>query len=884
MRRSDVLGPGALLGLLLLSPPTKAAEPLPSDAATRLLLHFDDSLQGANGQSPVESSGVAFASGVIRGGAHVAGGLTYPSPPGESSAGTIELWVNPDWNGSDRSPQRTLVQIGDAVWLGIDRQQNLRLTLRGDDLGTPAVEQAAVASTAADISSWHSGGWYHLAATWDRAGALALYVNGRAPDRSRANRRVALAQNAAAALRIGRAPADESSIDATLDELRLSDRARGAAEIAQDVVAAFTVTALQMALDPALPGGTLYESWLTSPRLTAQTPNLGARALPPLAAVWSSSDSAVASVDPRGRVTGLRAGSATIAATLAGFTASSPVSVRAAARAPSHDRFDSFLASPAAGALYEIPVVILRLLPTQDGENIDTAETGGPPTRVEDRKQALDESAVYTKFMLEEGSRFRAYKDSSAQPSIGYRVLDVISIYEPAPPGFRMASPVYDALRATLTTFGADAFRGKSRPDDGEITLDLFRGDLERLKELHGEAALPALPRQPLAGAPEVYFPDYQQILARFGGQEWVEKRGVKEFWLYTYHTERVAPDESNMSSPTTGDISNSFRFEDDLPLYDRTYTLFGYNELRTPTDNVHDHGHQLEYTLAYVDELQHGNDDLFWRSFVGRDAAGTFVPGRCGDVHHPPNAREDYDFNNTALVLSDIENWTPFGGLRKPINRDSWATFAHAWPHGPPPWLSAEPQWFQFWMQSHPGRGNTIPAPLGRMQNWWVFKADWDAAIAAGLGLEGPVCGYALGAASAAVQSLGGARTVALQTEAACAWTATSNAVWLTLDAASHGGSGNGTVAFRAAPNRSVNPRSATVVIGGEVLTVTQEGARGDADGDGLIDVLDVFYLINYLFSHGPPPSFRADANGDGAIDVLDVFTLVNVLFGPQE
>src|SRR5262249_49510590 len=55
----------------------------------------------------------------------------------------------------------------------------------------------------------------------------------------------------------------------------------------------------------------------------------------------------------------------------------------------------------------------------------------------------------------------------------------------------------------------------------------------------------------------------------------------------------------------------------------------------------------------------------------------------------------------------------------------------------------------------------------------------------------------------------------------------------------------------------------------------------RGDANGDGRLDVGDVFFLIDSLFSGGPAPNAcGADANGDGRLDVEDVFLLVNHLF----
>jgi hypothetical protein len=53
-----------------------------------------------------------------------------------------------------------------------------------------------------------------------------------------------------------------------------------------------------------------------------------------------------------------------------------------------------------------------------------------------------------------------------------------------------------------------------------------------------------------------------------------------------------------------------------------------------------------------------------------------------------------------------------------------------------------------------------------------------------------------------------------------------------------------------------------------------------GDADGNGKVDVNDVFYLINYLFAGGPSPMGAANVNGDGKVDVNDVFYLINYLF----
>jgi len=60
-----------------------------------------------------------------------------------------------------------------------------------------------------------------------------------------------------------------------------------------------------------------------------------------------------------------------------------------------------------------------------------------------------------------------------------------------------------------------------------------------------------------------------------------------------------------------------------------------------------------------------------------------------------------------------------------------------------------------------------------------------------------------------------------------------------------------------------------------------------GDANGDGVIDVADVLYIINYIFRSGPSPQpwLAGDPNCDGTVSISDVVYLVNYLFkgGPQ-
>jgi hypothetical protein len=88
-----------------------------------------------------------------------------------------------------------------------------------------------------------------------------------------------------------------------------------------------------------------------------------------------------------------------------------------------------------------------------------------------------------------------------------------------------------------------------------------------------------------------------------------------------------------------------------------------------------------------------------------------------------------------------------------------------------------------------------------------------------------GVPCNFTLSADTTNVGSSGGGGTVSINASAAgCAWTAASNANWLTLTPPANG-SGSGSQAFTAAANGSQNARSATLTIAGQNLVINQGG-----------------------------------------------------------
>ena len=58
-----------------------------------------------------------------------------------------------------------------------------------------------------------------------------------------------------------------------------------------------------------------------------------------------------------------------------------------------------------------------------------------------------------------------------------------------------------------------------------------------------------------------------------------------------------------------------------------------------------------------------------------------------------------------------------------------------------------------------------------------------------------------------------------------------------------------------------------------------------GDANWDGLVDIGDIVYLINYVFYSGPFPVGLSDVNNDEVLDIGDVVYLINYVFygGPE-
>lgn len=88
----------------------------------------------------------------------------------------------------------------------------------------------------------------------------------------------------------------------------------------------------------------------------------------------------------------------------------------------------------------------------------------------------------------------------------------------------------------------------------------------------------------------------------------------------------------------------------------------------------------------------------------------------------------------------------------------------------------------------------------------------------------QAAACSYVIQPTSASVGSVASAgNSIAVNTQAGCAWTATSDATWITVTAGGSG-TGNGTVTFSVTANTGA-ARTGTVTVAGHAFTVSQAG-----------------------------------------------------------
>ncbi len=349
----------------------------------------------------------------------------------------------------------------------------------------------------------------------------------------------------------------------------------------------------------------------------------------------------------------------------------------------------TYLTTPAnPNAKIIIPVVVINYYPTINGIDLDTKRAPNysslDPLTLNQIKERTIDILSMTKYGIEEGSKFRGYNNPDAKEDVAVKIIKYYNVYEIKKTKYIANSKIWDFDFADLF---------------GKLNVK----NLVNINE-----------------AKEI----------------WVSLRPLSEEYPVV-KSENLSPDnflniwESNMSSKNTGDISNSSRSNDDLPVYNNSYVVYGYNLHRSFAENLHNRGHQIESQLSYADVST--SKGLFWNKFVGfKNTSDGYKPlGRVGMTHFPPNTTIDYDWANKTNVLSDIENWLPDGGETKLINADRWLKLKYNIPALKTSIYSdndAQFKWLIYWFQSIPNSNNNIKYNSdSKISNWWDIFYNWD-------------------------------------------------------------------------------------------------------------------------------------------------------------
>lgn len=340
-----------------------------------------------------------------------------------------------------------------------------------------------------------------------------------------------------------------------------------------------------------------------------------------------------------------------------------------------------------------VPVVIINYLPTIDGIKLDMERAPDGyydlyNSTLERAKAKILADKIVEKNAIEEGTRFRDFATNKIDPYISLDVIGYINVYE-----------------LDLTFWIKTTSNGK--PVDMK-TIEYFKL-FERINMKNFVDNL---------GAKEIW-------ITMFGKDEYpsVIKNNMAD--VNTYY----GMPESNMSSPLTGDISNSYRHPNDLPKYSKTYVVYGNSGHRGADTDLHNRGHQIEAQLSHIDR------DLIWNNaFLPTSTKKEF---RLGNCHWPPNATSDYDYGNKVAVKSDIASYQPSGGTYIDVNVDTWLGKKYSFPMTATNIIGesnydndAQVKWFIYWWQSIPGHNNTIPYNNTTLENWWDIFYNWDEAI----------------------------------------------------------------------------------------------------------------------------------------------------------
>ncbi|MBI4675764.1 MAG: fibronectin type III domain-containing protein [Chloroflexi bacterium] len=350
------------------------------------------------------------------------------------------------------------------------------------------------------------------------------------------------------------------------------------------------------------------------------------------------------------------------------------------------------------GGIVQVPALVLAYFPPDPAnpEYLDPAETGWSNQKIVDMQNATRGMVAAGADLISDATRYHGYKDAAAPRYLEYVVQEYREFFEPLPRGYPL----------------------------GNLPAPRYFGELSP----EASTASPAMPNT-------AYRPHYGNILRDMGICNYVDGQGVKEVWIYGYHSSVIVPDESKMSSKY-GDVSNAYPKDEAIPaeyrlprcansyvMYNFTYQPGGSSAIG---NTVHNRLHQIENVIFFAEKRGYPPNDqnavgsLFWDDFSVYGAAA-LRPGycaSCGNTHSPPNTTQGYDYASQTYAENNCETWNPDDGQTTYVNANCSQ------------WGCTDVSFYKWFMQNIPGYENGIMFQGRKLRNWWEAMYDFNAFI----------------------------------------------------------------------------------------------------------------------------------------------------------
>lgn len=210
-------------------------------------------------------------------------------------------------------------------------------------------------------------------------------------------------------------------------------------------------------------------------------------------------------------------------------------------------------------------------------------------------------------------------------------------------------------------------------------------------------------------GTPPRHLPwhiDHHALFAAHNIIERVRSGQIDEVWHIgapfegNWEAVMAGPGASNSNAPPIGGTDHA----------GRRFVLMAYNMERTTQEMLHSYAHRAEGHLTTAHQNVPERDNL-WRRFLRREHV---TPGiaELGNVHFPPNAERDYDYNNPRVVRSNADDWKHYPWLNGDRFRDMSSS----------EWGSNGRLFLLWWLRHMPHLAGYCD---GIAHNWWRYIVD---------------------------------------------------------------------------------------------------------------------------------------------------------------